>query len=378
MNRDFVRWCGTAVVGERLQAAALLADALFDPQAGAEERGHCADALRHLAADPSPKVRAALAQRLARETRAPRPLVRLLCEDTDAIAVPLVFATRALFDDDLVDLAATGSVRLRCAIARRASVSFAVSAAVLVHGERVVAIELLANRAAEIASPTLRALALGSDAEDATVRGLLLRREALPADIRHTLMLRAAEALEQMDLARSVLGDAALRRIVADACEQATPIVAETLAGARLGEFVGHLRSTGRITAAFLVRAACEGRLDLFATALAHLGGLEPRRVHGILVEARDPAFSALCASARVPRETVPVLAAALRLWKAIARDEIVVEGEAAPFVAERVAELARSGQVQVTPDLRALLSRLSAQAAGRALRGADRMKLAA
>lgn len=378
MNRDFARWCGSAAVGERLQAADLLGDALFDPQASADERRHCTDALLHLVGDASPKVRGRIAQRLAREAGAPRPLVRLLCEDTDTIAVPLACASRALLDDDLVDLSATGTIRLRCAIARRTSVSVAVSAALLLSGERVVTLELLANGGAEIAPSGLRAIAEGPDGEDPAVRDLLLRRAALPADIRHTLMLRTGEALARMDLARSVLGEAAARRIVADACEQASPMVAETLTGPRMGEFVGHLRATGRITAAFLVRVACEGRLDLFATVLAQLSGLDARRVHAILVEARDPSFAALCAAARVPHETVPVLSAGLRLWKAIAREEIAVEGEAGPYVAERLAELVRAGHLTASPDLRSLLVRVSAQAAGRALRGADRMKLAA
>ena len=376
MIREFARWCGTVGVKERIEALHSLADALFDRQSGIGETQNCEEALLFLAADTSPKIRAALAARLAAEPYAPRRIVRLLCDDGDAIAVPLVKATRALLDDDLIDLSATGSTRLRCAIARRIGLSAPVAAALAAMGERVVDLDLLANGTAEIAPSTLRAIAT-THGEDGAARDLMLKREALPADIRQTLLLQTGSSLAAMDLARQVLGESAARRIAAEACEHATSMIAEDLDAHHMAAFVEHLRGTGQITPAFIVRAACGGHIDLFAASLSGLSGLSFRRVRAILVEACDPAFSALCAAAKLPDAIAPLLLSAVRIWKDIVREGRESGGETATLVLERLAATHRDRR-GASGDLQALLSRLSAQSARRVAHGSELRRLAA
>ncbi len=374
MAGEFHRWCQAANAGERREAAGLLVEAVLAAPPGSEEGRNCLDALLILAADPSPKVRAHIAERLVHERTAPRRLVLLLCQDVDSVAVPLAGATLALGEEDLVELAGSGSPRLRCALARRTRVPAPLSAALAVCGERVVALDLLANRAAEISPDTLRGLASRFGPEDAFVRDLMLRRPTLPADVRRQLLLRTRDALAGMDLVRGALGESAARRVAAQACEDGVAIIADDLQGSAMDEFLRHLRAEGEVTPGFLARAACAGRIEFFAAALASLGGLSFHRVRAILVDAKEPAFSALCAAARLPHEVRPLLLSAIRLWRDHARGGEAVDEEARVAILERLDRLVRAGEVPAAEPLRDLLARLSADAVRQAACPARRL----
>ena len=363
MAGEFERWCAAASVAERCEAAFLLCDALFSDGFTSGENRHCVDALLFLAGDPSQKVRAAMAERLGPERTAPRRLVRLLCQDVDSVAVSLAGATRALCDDDLIELAASGSPRVRCAIARRACVSAGVAGALIACGERVVALELLGNKGAEIAEPAFRLAAARFGLIDGAVREAMLRRSELPAEIRQAFLTEARDALAGMELVRGALGESGARRIVSEACENATTIIAERLDAGAMDAFFRHLQSRGEMTTAFLVRSACLGQIEIFAAALSSLGRLSFARVRAILVEGWEPAFDALCAAAKLPHDVRPLLLAAVRSWRDHASGGERVDSETRVTILERLEKLVRSGTVAAPEPLREMVSRLTAQA---------------
>ena len=371
MVGEFHQWCAVAKASERREAAGLLVETLLGAPEACHEHRFCLDALLILATDPSPTVRAIIAERLIGARNAPRRLVLLLCQDIDSIAVPLVSATAVLGDEDLVELALSGSPRLRCALARRDRVCASLAAALATCGERVVVLELLSNREAQITASTLRALYGRFGADDPCVRDLMLRRQALPADVRRQLLLRTSDVLAGMDLVRGVLGEGAARRIASQACENGVSIIAENLDGAAADEFLNHLRAEGEVTPALLARAACAGRIEFFAAALSSLSGLGFARVRAILVDAREPAFSALCAAARLPHELRPLLLSAIRLWRDHARAGEAMDGEARIAILDRLARQVRAGDIPAADPLPDLLARLSADAVRDAARPA-------
>ena len=79
--RHFLRWIGSARVAEREAAAAALARAFVDHQLPFEDRCEAEAALTLLLDDPSPKVRAALAEAPSMSRYAPPQIIAALAAD---------------------------------------------------------------------------------------------------------------------------------------------------------------------------------------------------------------------------------------------------------------------------------------------------------
>lgn len=359
--RALAQWCGTATTAQRCEAAERLLCRLFDEGCyGPDGEG----ALLLLADDPSPRVRGLVAERLAREPAAPRGVVRLLCEDVDSVSVRLVSRSDALSEDDLIDLCATGSYAVQCALARRTRLPLRVAAALAEVGSRDAVMTLLQNDSAIVSPGTLRRLA-HLHGEDGAMRDRLQRRADLPADIRHMLAMKTTASLAQSPFVENILGSSRARRVAVEAASDATGAIADELDAPSIPPFVEHLRREGQITSAFLVRLSCEGRIELFAACLSALGGVSPRRVRAILVDARSPAFKALCKRAGLPPEITTLLLATLRAWKSVSLGEASVEERHMPayVIDQALSQIAADGGSQ---ELRAILSRLSLSATRR------------
>ncbi|WP_163484677.1 DUF2336 domain-containing protein, partial [Escherichia coli] len=82
--------------------------------------------------------------------------------------------------------------------------------------EPVAILELLANSRAEIADISFRRLVerLGHVAD---IRSLLADDDRLPADCRHALAIKVAEALCQMDMVMALMGERRARRVTSEA-----------------------------------------------------------------------------------------------------------------------------------------------------------------
>ena len=126
----FLRWVETARTGERTRAASALGRAYVDAQMNGLDRRAAEMAMTFLLDDPSPKVRHALADALCGCASVPRAIILGLAEDQPEIAYVVISRSPVLTDEDLVDLAARGTLETRALIAARNFVSRAVSAAI--------------------------------------------------------------------------------------------------------------------------------------------------------------------------------------------------------------------------------------------------------
>ncbi len=255
----FVNWCETANSRERIEGFAAIAHALLDGSVPSLEREAAETALAVALDDPSPKVRASLAAIIGLHERAPAALVRGFLQDCEEIAV-LVAASPVLDADDLLDALALPRDRVHAAIAARIDLSGAVVAAIAVEGSAKVVTALLGNPHADIPQGVLRLLA-ERHGGDAGVRAHLVSRP-LPPDIRQTLILETGRSLQESDLVRAVLGSNS-RNVVFEACERATGGLAENTSPREVPVLVEHLRGSGQLSVAFLLRAACLGNIDL-------------------------------------------------------------------------------------------------------------------
>ncbi len=311
----FLRWVEGAKTSDRARAARALARAFLMERITSRERDAAAMALNYLLDDPSPVVRLALAESLCASAAAPRTVVLSLAEDQPEIAATILVNSPALTDDDLVDLIGRGSATNRALIAARPKLSRGVAAAIVEVGEAVEVAVLLDNPDVKLGRGTLERIAQ-RHGHDCGVRTVLLERDDLPANARHSLMQHVGRALVGFGLVQALVGEQRVERIVHEAKEVATVAMIGAVEAGELPALVEHLRREGRLTPAFLMHALCSGKVDFIAAALVSLSGLEERRVRAIVAGGRAPAIRALYESAGLSREISPVFVEATLIWR--------------------------------------------------------------
>jgi uncharacterized protein (DUF2336 family) len=317
---DFLRWAESVPPVYRAEAARTLARAFFDERTAEDTRHAIEAALTILLDDASPDVRRALADALGDSPEAPRHIVLALAADQAEIAATVLARSPVFIDEELVDIVGAADERLQVAIASRADLSGAVSAALAEVGEREACRALIANERARVARISLRRMAERFGDEPA-MRELMLGRRALPSDVRQLLVRRLSDALGDLVTARSWVPAERAKKITGDACDRATVALAAETECEDLPALVEHLRITGQLTTALLLRAVCAGNVALFETALAVLARVPETRVTGLVRAGRTSSLRAVYAKAGLPAVAFDAFAAALDTCRRIAEE---------------------------------------------------------
>src|SRR5262245_30855336 len=130
MAREFLRWQRTTSATDRAEAIAALARDYLHGDWPADEHADAEALLIVALDDPSPVVRASLAQALAFSEFAPPAVILALASDQPEVASWVLEYSPLLLDADLVDMVATGGPTTQATIARRAPLPCAVAAAI--------------------------------------------------------------------------------------------------------------------------------------------------------------------------------------------------------------------------------------------------------
>ncbi|MCX5516151.1 hypothetical protein C3941_19350 [Kaistia algarum] len=298
--RQFLEWMETASVERRAEAAHAMARAFLHSEVEATVRDGMEAALTVLLDDPAIEVRYALADVFAADPRAPRHIILTLAGDQFDIAGLILSCSPVLIDGELVDIVAAADGARQAAVASRLPLSASVAAAVAEVGEVEACRALLDNPDAAIASISLVRLA-DRFGEDAAIRDRLLARRDLPADSRQRLIRDVSDRLGALVSGRDWIAPERARRVTREACERATISIAAETAEAELAPLAEHLRVTGQLTTALLLRAICAGNAAFLGAALAILARMPERRVMAILAGGRNPALRAIFGRAGLP-----------------------------------------------------------------------------
>jgi len=290
-----------------------------------EERQSAQMAMTYLLDDPSPQVRLALADVLAREARAPRALMVSLAEDQPEIASAVILHSPVLSDADLVDIAGRGTIETRALIAARTEVSVGVAAALAEIGDAAELEVLLENPGARFTRFTLRRIA-ERHGHCEGIRARLLDRNDLSSGVRQLLVQFVTEALAVSGLVIGAIGSRRIERIAREAGDCATIALLADVHGEELSRLTDQLRVAGRLTPAFLMHALCAGRTDFFSAAIVAISGLEERRVRSILATGRFHAVRALLESAGLGRDVSPLFVDAVMLWRSLIQSADAIE----------------------------------------------------
>jgi uncharacterized protein (DUF2336 family) len=301
--RQFLQWQRTASAADRADATTALARAYLYSDLSPDDRAAAEGALIMALDDPSPLVRTALAQALAFSELAPPPVILALAADQPEVASWVLEYSPLLVDADLVDAAATGGPQAQAAIANRAPLPCAVSAAIAEVGTAEACLVLIENSRAEIAPFSLDRM-VARHSHLAAVREAMLARDGLPAQTRQALVAKLSDTLAGFVAARAWLPEDRAQRVAKEACEKATVSLAAASPESEIPPFIRHLRDSGQLTAGLILRALLSGNVDLFEQALADLSGLSLARVSALVHDKHGTGFRALYDRAGLPAST--------------------------------------------------------------------------
>ncbi len=309
--RQFISWIRTASAGERAEATRSLARAWLISDLTQDDRAAAEGALLMLLDDASPLVRQAMAEVFARSAEAPAAIVQALSLDQTSVALPVLEHSPLLIDADLVDIVATGSCEIQCAIARRTNLPASVCAAIAEVGGAAAALELIENAHAELA-PFSWDRIVERHGHLAAIRESMLVLEDLPAATRAALVGKLSETLAQFVVARNWLSADRAVRIATEARDRSTVNIAAGSRGQDMSGLVRHLRATGQLTAGLILRALLSGNIELLDHALSELSGLPLARVSALLHDRGGASLYALLKRAGLADSTFAAFRVAL------------------------------------------------------------------
>ena len=311
--RQFISWVRTAPVGERAEATRALARAWLVSDLSDDDRAAAEGALLMLLDDPSPLVRQAMAEVFCRTPDAPPAIIAALAADQASVALPVLEFSPLLIDADLVDIVATGSDEMQCAIARRINLPASVCAAIAEVGTAAAALELIENAYAELA-PFSWDRIVERHGHLAAIRESMLVLEDLPAATRAALVAKLTDTLAQFVVARNWLSGDRAGRIASEARDRSAIDIAARSRGEDMLGLVRHLRATGQLTAGLVLRALLSGNLELFGYALSELSEMPQQRVASLLHDRGGASLNALLKRAGLPESTFAAFRVALEV----------------------------------------------------------------
>lgn len=374
--REFLNWIDSAPDEPRAEAAGALGRAWLHSEMNEEERAGAAAALTLLLDDPSVDVRKAVAESLAESEHAPHHIVLTLTEDVDDIAELVLKSSPVLKEIELVDAAARASDRLQCAIAMRSNLTLGVAAALAEVGVCSACLTLLQNPSVTLLRSSLLRIA-ERHCDDVTMCEQLLQRNDLPLPLRHKLLKRLAEGLEDHPMVVQKVPEHMRNEFLADVDDKVTLRLALEAPDDDMSELIEHLRNEGLLSTRLLLRAVCCGRLRFFVSALSHLGKVPVPRLRQALISVRISALQAILRKAGLPIRSHQAFLLAIEIARSAEADftkDLTLE-EARAFTDSLLAEL-QDEALGADDDVKAFLRRFAVDVARLEARAYVRGKL--
>jgi uncharacterized protein (DUF2336 family) len=261
--RHFLDWIRSAPAGQRAEATSALARAYLYSDLSVDDAAAAEGAMLMLLDDVSPLVRRALADTLAASPSAPPAIV------------------------------------------------LALAAAIAEVGTAESCLALLENGDADVAPFSIDRIA-ERHGHLAAIREPLLAREDIAPATRLTLVAKLSETLAGFVAERQWLDADHAQRVVREACEKATLVLAADTPVMQMRPLIHHLRVSGQLTAGLILRALLSGNLVLFEEALAELTDMPVERVSGLVHDSGNAGLRALFDQAGLPPSTYPAFKEAI------------------------------------------------------------------
>lgn len=285
------------------------------------ERQLAEEIVRTMAQDAELRVRVAIADSLKACHHLPHDVAMRLARDVETVSVPLLAVSEVFSDDDLIALVRKGSDTKQAAIAGRATVSEAVSAAVAETGGEQAVATLVGNTGAQISEAALTRV-VDRFGENERVQAPLVRRGGLPLVLAERLVSLVSDTLRAV-LEEQFTGPApVMESVVTRGREQATvEILGKEDPDRDVELLVRQMARSGRLTPSLLVRAACVGDLAFFEAGMAHKAGVTLTNAQRLIHDGGALGLKSLYEQARMPAALFPAVRIAIEVAHETAYD---------------------------------------------------------
>lgn len=302
----------------RAAAAEKLCGAIATSELSDADRGMAQDILRIMARDMTEMVRRSLAVTLKESAVVPRDVAMYLASDVAAIALPILSFSPAFTDDDLAEVVRLGGPVRQLAIARRPTLTRAVTDVIAESGEEPAVHAACSNPGAEFSEGGLARVLERFERSERVLAAVALR-SALPLSIAEKLIGLLAGELRSQLAARYGLAEPAAAEIAELTRERATvDLVDEAGRSADLQAFVAHLASEGRLTSSLLIRAAAQGQMSFFEWGVAELACVPHHRTWLMIHDAGPLGLRAIYDRAGLPARLYGAFRAAVDTFHAL------------------------------------------------------------
>jgi uncharacterized protein (DUF2336 family) len=275
-----------------------------------------------LVAGAEREIRTRLAGKLSAAEWAPPALINVLALDEIEIARPIIAASPVLQDTDLIRLLVEATIEHQIEVARRPNLGAEVVAAIFKASEPAVLTALASNHSAALAPADMKRLVEAARGI-AALRTPLARHPKLNGELALQLYVWVGQAMRQSLSERFRLEPKLIEGALAQAVQEAhygAPAGQGVVVLARDGEreamehrLIEKLHAAGQLRPGYLVRALQEGRLSLFAIALATLGRFEANQVQRVIDSDRPELLGLACAAVGIDRSVFPSILEMIR-----------------------------------------------------------------
>jgi len=246
-----------------------------DPEAGSSAQAQFDTVLSTIASQTQLDARAELAQRFADSPNAPHGLALQLARDAIQVAAPILQSSTVLSDEDLIDVVQESTQAHMQAISKRASVSEAVSDAIVEHGDDDTIATLVRNDGAQLSRTTFEVVTRRAETSR-TLQGPLVDRRDTPADLLNDLMLVVENKLREKILERfDDLEPGVLEAALAASHDRLAARIEEDREIAEAKKFVRGKKLRNQLDGSLLASLLREGEVVRFCAAFAEMTGVD-------------------------------------------------------------------------------------------------------
>jgi uncharacterized protein (DUF2336 family) len=140
------------------------------------------DVLGMITKDMTTEVRKELSERVAKAGNAPRELARRMAFDEIEVAAPVLRSSKALTQEDLVEIVSSRTQAHIQAVTTRPDISESVSEAIVDHGDDTAVASLLKNESAAISRSSFEKVAVRAQTSPA-LHEPVVKRKSMPLDL---------------------------------------------------------------------------------------------------------------------------------------------------------------------------------------------------
>jgi len=308
---DVARLLAEPSVSVRGELAAKVAQEIDSAQLTPEELAIAQDIARIMAQDVAQAVREALAESLRHAAHLPRDVAMRLALDVEAVALPILSASPALTDDDLIAILRQANAPRQQAIAARPEVSPPVSDVVIAVGDENAVATLMRNQGAQISEQSLHR-AVDRFAGSIAVKTGMVHRANLPMTVAERLVVMVSEELRRYLLSHHALSASVAADLVVQSRERAVIGLSLRASRAELLALIRQMDRNQRLTPSLILRALCMGDLAFFETALAVRAHVPVENAQILVHDAGGNGLASLYRKAGLPESLLPVFRVAV------------------------------------------------------------------